>query len=318
MNRSARASIVSLVLATGWPLATLLDPAPSAAKPLSPDPPHHCDSCAEWNAPQEPFRIHGTTYYVGPGGLSSLVVKTDSGLALFDGGLPQSAPEIAAHLEKLGLRLTDVKLIFNSHAHYDHAGGIAALQRASGATVVASPRGAEALERGGPTSDDPQFGIGEAETAFPKVARVRRVADGEVVKLGDLAVTTHWTPGHTPGSTSWTWKSCEGGRCLTVVYADSLTPVSADDFRFSADGGARVEEFSRSIDKVAQLPCDILVVPHPSVVDLFGKLARRAAKAGAPDPLIDPTACATYATGARERLKKRLESEVEGRAAPQQ
>jgi metallo-beta-lactamase class B len=240
-----------------------------------------------------------------------LVVKTDAGLALFDGGLPQSAAEIAAHLTKLRLRLTDVKLIFNSHAHYDHAGGIAALQRASGATVVASARGAEALERGEPTTDDPQFGFGARETAFPKVPRVRRVADGEVVTLGDLAITTHQTPGHTPGSTSWSWRSCEGSRCLNVVYADSLSPVSADDFRFSGDGGARVEEFSRSIDKVAQLPCDILVVPHPSAVDLFGKLARRAPRGAAPDPLIDSAACRTYAASARERLKKRLDTEAQ-------
>ena len=112
------------------------------AQTLVPDPPKVCDSCAEWNAPREPFRVHGETYYVGPAGLSSVVVRTPAGLALFDGGLPQSAPVIAANLEKLGLRLADVRFIFNSHAHYDHAGGIAALARASGATVVASARGA--------------------------------------------------------------------------------------------------------------------------------------------------------------------------------
>lgn len=273
------------------------------AAPLATDPPHLCASCAEWNAPQEPFLLHGQTYYVGTAGLSSVVVKTSVGLALFDGGLPQSASEIAAHLAKLGLRLDDVKLIFNSHAHYDHAGGIAALQRASGATVVASARGAEALERGGPTPDDPQFGIGEAENAFPKVTQVRRVADGEVVKLGDLEITAHLTPGHTPGSTSWSWRSCEAGRCLNVVYADSLTPVSADDFRFSeGSGGERVAEFWRSIDKVAEIPCDLLVVPHPGAVDLIGKLARR-------EPLVDSKACVAYATSARERLQKRLDTE---------
>ena len=273
------------------------------AEPLASDPPRLCDSCAGWNAPQEPFLLHGQTYYVGTAGLSSVVVKTSAGLALFDGGLPQSAPEIAAHLAKLGLRLEDVKWIFNSHAHYDHAGGIAALQRASGATVVASARGAEALERGGPTPDDPQFGIGEAENAFPKVSRMRRVVDGEAVELGDLVITAHLTPGHTPGSTSWSWRSCEAGQCLNVVYADSLTPVSADDFRYTdGSGGERAEEFSRSIDKVAHLPCDLLVVPHPGAVDLFGKLARR-------EPLINSKACVAYATNARERLQKRLDTE---------
>ena len=313
MSNTFRASIAFSVT------ARLAGPA-ALAGPLVSDPTHLCDSCAEWNAPQEPFLLHGQTYYGGTAGLSSVVVKTSAGLALFDGGLPQSAPEIAAHLAKLGLRLEDVKLIFNSHAHYDHAGGIAALQRASGATVVASARGAEALERGGPTPDDPQVGIGEAENAFPKVSRMRRVVDGEAVELGDLVITAHLTPGHTPGSTSWSWRSCEAGQCLNVVYADSLTPVSADDFRYTdGSGGERAEEFSRSIDKVAHLPCDLLVVPHPGAVDLFGKLARREPRKGAPDPLIDPMidskACVAYATSARERLQKRLD--VERQAAAQ-
>jgi metallo-beta-lactamase class B len=138
---------------------------------LVPDPPLHCDACDGWNRPHEPFHVFGNTFYVGTAELASILVVTDAGLVLLDGALPQSAPAIAANLATLGYTLDDVKLILNSHTHHDHAGGLAALQRASGAAVAASPRSAEALRRGGPTPDDPQFGM--PDHAFPPLARVR-------------------------------------------------------------------------------------------------------------------------------------------------
>ena len=155
--------------------------AASAAEPdVTPVP---CDSCAEWNAPQKPFRIFGNAYYVGPKGLSSVLITTEAGHVLIDGALPQSAPQIAANIAALGFRLQDVKWIVSSHAHYDHAGGIAALGRMSGATVLASKRGAEGLRLGTAVADDPQVGYG-AEMQFPKVKEVRELSDSEVLKLG--------------------------------------------------------------------------------------------------------------------------------------
>src|SRR4051812_24794117 len=150
------------------------------AKPLVADAPSRCDSCAEWNADQEPFRVFGNTYYVGVAGLSSVLITSKDGHILIDGALPQSAPLIDAHIRKLGFRTEDVKLILNSHAHFDHAGGIHALQRASGATVAASARGAEALERGGPVPDDPQAAAG-AMMAMPPVKGVSVVKDGQTL-----------------------------------------------------------------------------------------------------------------------------------------
>ena len=146
-------------------LLLLLLSAPQAPTFRS-DPPHQCDSCDEWNKPREPFKIFGNTYYVGTEGLSSLLIVGDSGLILLDGGLEQSAALIDANIRKLGFRTEDVKLIVNSHGHYDHAGGIAALQRASGATVAASPSGADALQRGENTIDDPQYRLREGRQWF--------------------------------------------------------------------------------------------------------------------------------------------------------
>ncbi len=117
-----------------------------------------CANCAEWNRPQTPFRIFGNTYYVGPHGLSSILITSKSGHVLIDGGLPESAQLVAASIRSLGLRIEDVKLILNSHVHFDHAGGIAELQRLSGARVIASKWSAAVMRKGGVGRGDPQFG----------------------------------------------------------------------------------------------------------------------------------------------------------------
>ena len=284
---------------------------------LKSDPPHRCADCDEWNRPHEPFRVFGNTYYVGTAGLSAVLITTGGGSILLDGGLPQSAPIIDANIRKLGFRTEDIKLIVNSHAHYDHAGGIAALHRASGAEVAASAAGKRALEQGEPTPDDPQYGFGRQANAFPAVKSVRTVKDGETLRVGDLAITAHMTPGHTPGATTWTWRACENsrperaeGRCYSVVYADSLNAVSSPEFRFTGDGSrpSIVESFRKTIAKVAALPCDILITVHPGFVDIDGKLERRAARPIS-DPFVDPRACRAYAAGAAKRLDARVAEE---------
>ncbi len=282
---------------------------------LRPDPPKECDACPGWNAPREPFRIFGQTYFVGVADLSSLLIASDKGLILVDAGLPQSAPLIDANIRTLGFKSENIRLIVNSHAHFDHAGGIAALQRFSGATVAASPAGARALEQGLPTPDDPQFGLGQTFMSFPPVKNVKLVADGEVLRVGDLAITVHFTPGHTPGGTSWSWRSCEGDRCLNFVYADSLTPVAAPDFRYTANGGGAVDTFRRSIAKIAELPCDVVISAHPGFTDVDGKLKQRAARTGT-DPFVDPGGCRAYAAEATKRLDARVAEERKSAAKP--
>jgi metallo-beta-lactamase class B len=273
------------------------------------DPPHACEWCEGWGRPGEPFKVFGNTWFVG-GGLSSILITSKDGHILIDGGLTQSAADIAANIEELGFHLKDVKLIVNSHMHYDHAGGIAALQRASGAQVAASPASKRALERGGLMEDDPQFAFGPDHNNFPAVKNVREIADGEQLRVGPLAITAHFTPGHTPGGTSWTWRSCEGKTCADLAYADSLNSVSAPGFRFTGDAThpSRLDSFQHSIDVVAALKCDILLAPHPESIDLEAKLAARANKP-ARDPFFATDACKVYAEGARERLQKRIAEE---------
>jgi metallo-beta-lactamase class B len=84
-----------------------------------------CDSLGRWNKPHAPFKIYGESYYVGTGGLSSILIASDRGHVLIDGALEESAPLIVANIRALGFRIEDVKLILNSHVHCDHAGGVA-------------------------------------------------------------------------------------------------------------------------------------------------------------------------------------------------
>ena len=169
----------------------------------------NCANCAEWNAPQAPFRLFGDTYYVGTHGLSAILITSPGGHILIDGGLMESAPLIAASIRTLGFRLDDVRVILNSHVHYDHAGGIAALQRMSGAEVFASASSVSVLQQGTVGRDDPQFG--EA-TPIAAVARVREIPANDTVRAGALVMRALRTAGHTPGGTSWSWTSCEGSR----------------------------------------------------------------------------------------------------------
>jgi len=266
-----------------------------------------CANCVELNKAQPPFRIFGNTYYVGPHGLSSVLITSPAGHVLIDGDLPESAARIADSIRSLGFRLEDVKLIVNSHVHFDHAGGIAELQRRTGARVVASQWSAEVLRKGGMGKGDPQYGT------LPPIAAVKNVSvfrDGESLHAGEITITPHLTSGHTPGGTSWTWKSCEGAVCYDMVYADSLNPISAPGFRFtrSREYPQAIEDFEKSFAFFEATPCDVLITAHPEVSGLWDRLAQRE-KGVKPDPLVDSGACRKLAESGREKLRQRLASE---------
>ena len=256
-----------------------------------------------WSDRAPPRKIFGNTYYVGTCGISSILVVGKQGAILIDGATDKAPAAIEANIRALGFKPSDVKLILSTHDHSDHAGGLARLQRDTGAPVLARAPAAATLRRGASDGNDPQFGeLGK----FPRVARVRVITDGQTVKLGDLQLVAHATPGHTPGSTSWTWRSCEGGHCADIAYVDSLTAISNKQYRYG-DHPAYVAAFRRTIDTVASLPCDLLLTPHPTASDMFARFAGT-------KPLIDTTACKAYSRHAGEALQQRLADEANGKA----
>lgn len=297
----ALVAIITSPLVSPLSLLAQTDSSPSAGYSAS-----ECPSCAAWNARHDPVRIYGDSYYVGTDGLGAILLTSNDGHILIDGGLPESAPMILASIRALGFRIEDVKLILNSHAHFDHSGGIAALQRASGATVAATAWSAAVLERGAAAPDDPQYGV---LLSFPPARRVRVIEDGETLRVGSLALSAHLTPGHTPGGTTWSWRSCAEGRCLELVYADSQTPISADGFRFS--GSQAAAGFEQGFAILEQLQCDVLLTPHPGASKLWDRLAAR--ERGEADALVDADACRRYAAAARQQLTQRLASEAKER-----
>jgi len=291
-----------------WLLLACLFPLTAAAQNGQPTP--NCKECDHWNGAQKPFQVYGNTYYVGVAALSSILVTSDQGDILIDGDLNESAPQIAAHIQALGFKLHDIKLIMNSHAHYDHAGGIAQLQRLTRARVLVSPWSAGVLKRGTSPKDDPQFGI---LNPIAPVARVGTIHDGETVHVGPLALTAHFTPGHTRGGTSWAWQSCEKGRCLNIVYADSLSTAAGPDFHFSANKTYPdvLKDFDSSFATVSALPCDILLTPHPDVSHTMDRLAER--DQGEADAFVNPEACRQFVASARDAMQKRVAEEKAGK-----
>jgi metallo-beta-lactamase class B len=260
---------------------------------------------AEWTAPQAPVRVYGNTYWVGTRGLGAVLITSEGGHVLIDGAVPEAVPTIAANIRAAGFKVEDVRLILNSHVHFDHAGGIGELARMSGARVAASSSSAKVLESGRSGPDDPQF------ATLPPIAtarNVRVVKDGEVLRVGALALTAHATPGHTPGGTSWSWQSCENGRCLELVYADSLTPVASDGFRYTAskDYPQALADFERSYKTLGSLTCDILITPHPGASDFWTRVA---ARTDAANTLVNRNACRTLVESSRKALAERVARE---------
>ncbi|MEE4154957.1 MAG: subclass B3 metallo-beta-lactamase [Erythrobacter sp.] len=263
-----------------------------------------CEDWDDWDKPAQPFLVHGKTWYVGTCGIAAILIEGTDGLVLIDNGTAPGSEAIAANIARLGFSLSEVKALLASHEHFDHVGGMARLQRASGAPVLVGADALEVIRTGRDDPRDPQAGM--HPRMEPVTGEVRAVANGERVEIAGLTLTAIATPGHTPGAMSWQWESCDAAGCLTIVYADSLSPVSADGYRFS-DHPDHVAKFRESLARVAALECDILLTPHPSASDMLAR-ARTAS-------LVGGTSCEQYAEAISQRLDKRLASEAANETA---
>ena len=299
---------VSLALALGAaqiiPVVIPLGKPKQIEKPIAPIEtygPLFATKCKDWDdydKPAPPVRIHGNTYLVGTCGIASILIVGSEGDILIDSGTEAGADLIAANIRSLGFNPTDVRILLNSHEHFDHVGGMARLEQLTGARLYASADAAEVFKTGRPAADDPQAQI---LSSFPPARVDRVIRDGEEVRLGNLMVKAIATPGHTQGATTWQWVSCDGGVCRRIVYADSLTPVSSPNYRFT-DHPAEVAAFRASIAKVGALDCDILLTPHPSASQMIERLALGR-------PLLDTNACRAYAAQLTKQLDERLAKE---------
>ena len=258
----------------------------------------------EWNTPVPAFRIIGNIYYVGASDVTSYLIVTPDGDILLDGGLAQTAPQIEANVKTLGFKLSSVKILLNSHAHFDHAGGLAELQKVTGAKLVAMDGDVQQLTRGG----HGDFFFGDADL-FPAITPNRVIHDGETVSLGGTTLTAHRTAGHTRGCTTWTMTVKEAGELYHVVFfcsasvLDGYKLVARPDHPASYLGIA--DDYEKSFRIWKSLPCDVFLGAHGQFFDLKAK--REAQEKGAQkNPFVDPAGYQEYVSQKEADFRKEL------------
>lgn len=274
-------------------IAFAIAAAACAAAP-TPAPSPWAEANPTWVEPFEPFRITEGVYFVGTRGLSSFLITTDEGHYLIDGGLPENAKVIARNIKALGLKPGDVKYLLNSHAHFDHSGGLAALKELTGATLVASEGDREALETGlvPGSENDPRY-------AAPPVKVDRTISDGEALILGGVSLTARITPGHTRGCTSWTMTA--GGH--DILFFCSAT-VAGNRLVHPPRYEGIVADYRATFDRTRDWRPHIFLSNHPEFFQMEERLARQTA--GDESAFVDAEAFGTLIEKLEAAFEKAL------------
>ena len=248
-----------------------------------------------WNVPFAPFHVIGNIHYVGATGVSAFLIVTPEGSLLLDGGLPETAAQIVRNIEAQGFHLKDVKYLLNSHAHFDHAGGLAELKRLSGAQMVASAADAPALRAG--------------SLDMPAIVVDRVVTDGDTVRLGKATLTALITPGHTKGCTTWTMTTTDGGKDYRVMFYCSTSVV--DRLVGNVGYPQIVADYERTFARFRTLPADVFLSNHPGFFRMEQK--RKQMAPGGPNPFVDPGELQRFAATSEQQFRETLARESQSR-----
>jgi metallo-beta-lactamase class B len=258
------------------------------------------------SVPDEPFQIAGNLYYVGSTGVTAFLLTGPAGHVLIDGGYPETAPLIVGSIARLGFDIADVKVLLNSHAHFDHSGGLRELKQASGAELWVSEGDADFIEAGG--AGDRTYGpfryLGLGR--FPATHVDHRFKDGDTIRVGPIALTAHVTAGHTPGCTSWSFPVRHGERELLAVSICSLTLLPFMKLVEPESYPGIRSDFERSFSTLRSLPADIFLGSHGSFFDLDRKRSERAAAKDPTEPFIDRPGYLKHIEMAEKRFREAL------------
>lgn len=249
-----------------------------------------------WNQPVEPFRIAGNIYYVGASDITSYLITTPKGHILIDSGFFETVPLIRANLTKLGFKLEDVKILLNSHAHYDHAGGLAELRRLTRARLLVSEPDIELMGNGG--LKDPNFGD---RFPFEGVRADESFRDGKKVKLGGVTMTAHVTSGHTRGCTTWTTETTDKGKRLDAIFVCSTSAPGYNLVKNEKYPGI-YEDYLTTFARLEKLTPDIFLGSHGGIYDLEDKIGRMRSGNGE-NPFIDAAGYRQYLKDSRAAIE---------------
>lgn len=298
-------------------LTALLAACAPAAKPLPPlasdavidaaerAPEDEWTKNGEWNVPMAPFTVIGNVHYVGTKTVSAWLITSRKGHILIDGIVAQSVPQILANVKTLGFNIRDVKYLLNSHAHFDHAGGLAGLKRASGAIMVASAADKPALEDGD-IGHGPSGGI-----KFPPVRVDRVIGEGGKVTVGGNVLTAHMTPGHSPGCTSWSMTAKDKGGKPRSIFFNCSETVAGQTLVPEAYPGI-VANFRKTFAKIKTLKADIFLSNHENFFDLHEKRAKL--MAGDANAFVNPDELRQFNADMEEAFEEKLKEQMVAKA----
>jgi len=253
---------------------------------------------ANWVKPTEPFKIIDNVHYVGTEGLAIYLVTTPAGHILIDTGVPEVTGQIRDNIQKLGFKVTDIKYILNTQAHFDHTGGFAELKKESGAQLVVGERDKPLVEGGYYPGQE-----STAELKFPPASVDRAVKDGDMVTLGGVTITAHDTPGHTPGCTSWTLSVKDGNETRSAIIFCSAT-IALNKLVTNPTYPGIIDDYRKTFAWARTVKPEVFLAPHP---EMYGMQAKRAKLAGGgPNPFVDPGAFNQYVAGLEKSFDEGL------------
>ena len=233
--------------------------------------------------PFPPLHIVGNLYYVGTYDLAVYLIVTPAGNMLINTGVGDSVAPIRANIEKLGFKVSDIKLLLATHGHWDHVAGMAELKRLTGAKMLMQEADAGMLEDGG--NSDYRFPQGRGSTYEP-VKVDQRLKDGDKVKLGDTELTVMHHPGHTKGATSFSFTTQDAGRTYRVLIANmgSINPGVKVSGMPAFPG--ITEAYAQTFAKQKQIVPEVWVASHAKQFNLHEKY--KPGDAYDPNRFVDP------------------------------
>jgi len=259
----------------------------------------------KWNEPAEPTKIAGPLYFVGTRGLASYLITTSEGHILLNTAMPVTGPMIAESIRKLGFKPEDIKILLAGHAHIDHVGGHAYIQKISHARVAMAAEEIDLIQSGGKI--DFQYGA-YPEFAFDPVQVDQVLRDGEAIRLGDVSLTARLTPGHTKGSTTFIMRVVDGGKAYTVVFPNGTSVNPGYRLVRNASYPGIADNYRRTFQLLATLKPDIWLDAHCDVFDFEGK--REAATRDGAAAWVDPAGYRKWLAGGREKFQALVNAEL--------